>query len=67
MKRKQLARDLARATHLSAAAAQDRVDELVHEILRRLRSGEPVDLPGLGIPSIAARAVNGKVGTGSAK
>jgi nucleoid DNA-binding protein len=49
MKRKQLARDLARTAHMPAAAAQDRVDEVVHEILRRLRAGEPVDLEGLGL------------------
>ena len=49
MKRKTLAQDVARTTQQPAAAAQDRVDELVHEILRRLRAGEPVDLEGLGL------------------
>jgi nucleoid DNA-binding protein len=55
MKRKELARDLARTAHVPAAAAQDRVDELVHEILRRLRAGEPVDLEGLGLKGPAVK------------
>jgi nucleoid DNA-binding protein len=49
MKRKELARELSQTTRQPAAVAQDRVDELVHEILRRLRAGEPVDLEGLGL------------------
>jgi nucleoid DNA-binding protein len=62
MKRKQLARDLARNAQVPAAAAQDRVDELVHEILRRLRAGEPVDLEGLGLDpkQMIARPASGK-------
>jgi nucleoid DNA-binding protein len=47
MKRKELARELARTAHLSAGAAQDQVDALVHEILRKLRAGEPVNLARL--------------------
>ena len=62
MKRKELARNLAKTTHMPAAAAQDRVDEVVHEILRRLRAGEPVDLEGLGLDpkQMIARPANGK-------
>lgn len=62
MKRKELARDLARTAHLPPAAAQDRVDEVVHEILRRLRAGEPVDLEGLGLDpkQMVARPAGGK-------
>jgi nucleoid DNA-binding protein len=48
MKREELARTLARQTHLSNAAARDQVDELVHRILKSLRQGQAVDLPGLG-------------------
>jgi nucleoid DNA-binding protein len=48
MKRKELARELARTQRLAAAVAQDQIDQLVHDILRKLRAGEPVDLPGLG-------------------
>ena len=55
MKRKDLARELARSTHLSAGAAQDQVDTLVHEILRKLRAGEPVDIARLG-RAVAKRA-----------
>jgi nucleoid DNA-binding protein len=61
MKRKQLGRQLARTTHTPPAAAQDRVDEVVAEILRRLRAGEPVDLESLGLPKMgAARPASGK-------
>jgi hypothetical protein len=43
------------------SAAQDRVDEVVHEILRRLRAGEPVDLEGLGLDTKKmARPASGK-------
>jgi nucleoid DNA-binding protein len=48
MKREELARTLARKTRVSAAAARDEVDEQFHKILKALRSGKPVDLPGLG-------------------
>ena len=47
MKHKDWARELARTAHLSTSAAQDQVDELVHEILRKLRAGEPVDITRL--------------------
>jgi hypothetical protein len=47
MRRKDLGREMARLTHMPVAAAQDRVDEIVHEILRRLRAREPVDLAQL--------------------
>jgi nucleoid DNA-binding protein len=48
MKRKELARKLARTERLAVGAAQDQVDQVVHEILRKLRAGKPVNLPGLG-------------------
>jgi nucleoid DNA-binding protein len=57
MKRKELARELARTAHLSTSAAQDQVDELVHEILRKLRAGEPVDIKRMGK---LARPASGK-------
>ena len=54
MKRKQLARMLAHTERVPAADAQDQIDQLVHDILRRLRAGKAVDLPGLGklVPSL---------------
>ena len=52
MKQEELARELARElpkeTRLPRAVAQDRIDELVHQIVRKLRRGRPVELPGLG-------------------
>ncbi len=62
MKRKELARDLALNAKIPPAAAQDKIDELVHEILRRLRAGEPVDLEGLGLDpkQMIARPASGK-------
>lgn len=48
MRRKELARRLARTERLPPGAAQDRVDQMVHDILRRLRSGKAVELRGLG-------------------
>jgi len=48
MKREELARTLAQQSKLSGAAARDQVDELVHRILKSLRKGEPVELPGVG-------------------
>ena len=54
MKQKELARKLAREARLPAAEAQDRVDELVRRIVRKLREGRAVELPGLG--RLVARA-----------
>lgn len=48
MKRAELAKTLARQTGLSPSAARNEVDELVHNILRKLRQGQPVKLPGVG-------------------
>ena len=48
MKQAELARELAREARLPAAVAQDRIDELVHRIVTKLRRGRPVELPGLG-------------------
>jgi len=48
VKRKQIARTLARQKRLPEAVAGDQVDELVHNILKKLQKGQPVELPGLG-------------------
>ncbi len=48
MKSREIARTLARQKRLPQAAAQDQIDELVHKILKRLKEGKPVELPGLG-------------------
>jgi nucleoid DNA-binding protein len=59
MKQEELARELARElpkeTRLPRAVAQDRIDELVHQIVRKLRRGRPVELPGLGKLVVPAR------------
>lgn len=48
MKRKGLARTLARRARISGAVAQDRVDSVVHDILKELKAGHAVKLPGMG-------------------
>jgi nucleoid DNA-binding protein len=48
MKHEDLARTLARETHQTPAQARDQIDDLVHRILRSLRNGQPVELPGVG-------------------
>jgi nucleoid DNA-binding protein len=48
VKQGNLARQLAREARLPAAKAQDRVEELVHRIVTKLRQGRTVELPGLG-------------------
>lgn len=48
MKKEQLARRLARQSRMSAAAAADQVDRILHDILQRVRKGQSASLPGLG-------------------
>jgi nucleoid DNA-binding protein len=48
MKKQDIADRLARKTRLSRAAAADRLDRLIHDILSELKRGNPVALPGLG-------------------
>ncbi|HSP67848.1 MAG TPA: HU family DNA-binding protein [Bryobacteraceae bacterium] len=48
MKHEELARELARQAGVPTAAAQDQIEELVQRILKKLRRGQPVQLPGLG-------------------
>ena len=48
MKREELARHLARQNKVSSAQARDQVDEMVRKILKALRQGQPVELPGVG-------------------
>jgi nucleoid DNA-binding protein len=45
---RELARELPKETRLPVAAARDHIDELVHQIIQKLRRGRPVELPGLG-------------------
>jgi nucleoid DNA-binding protein len=48
MKKTDLAARLARKSRISRAEAADQLDRLIHDILRDLRRGEAVSLPGLG-------------------
>jgi nucleoid DNA-binding protein len=62
MKREELARKLADHNHVSKAQARDQVDEMVRKILRALREGQPVELPGVGrlVSKPAGRKGNGR-------
>ncbi len=48
MNREELTTRLAEETGLSRAAAADRLDQMIHRILTKLRRGKPAALPGLG-------------------
>ena len=48
MKKEQLARRLAKESHLTPGAAADQVDRIVSELLERVRNGKSASLPGLG-------------------
>jgi len=48
MNKSDLARRLAKQTKVTKAAAADRVDRVVHEIVVKLRKGQAARLPGLG-------------------
>jgi nucleoid DNA-binding protein len=48
MKQEELARELAREARVPPAIAQERIEELVHRIVKKLRRGRSVDLPGVG-------------------
>lgn len=48
MKRDDLARQIARETLTSPAEAADRLDGVIHELIRKLKRGQRTSLPGLG-------------------
>lgn len=48
MKKEQVARQLAKESRISAAAAADQVDRILSDILKRVRKGQSASLPGLG-------------------
>ena len=48
MRKQDIAERLARKARLSRAAAADRLDRLIHDILAELKMGNSVPLPGLG-------------------
>lgn len=48
MKQSALIRRLARATGVTPAAAADQLDQIVAQIVARLRRGQAASIPGLG-------------------
>jgi nucleoid DNA-binding protein len=48
MKRVEIARRFAARNHVTRAEARDQVGEAVRKILKSLRRGQPVELPGIG-------------------
>ncbi len=48
MKKQQLAKQLAKESHISPGAAADQVDHIVRDLLARIRKGQSASLPGLG-------------------
>ncbi len=48
MRKEHLARRLAKESRISPGAAADHVDRVVNDLLRRVRKGQRVSLPGLG-------------------
>lgn len=67
MKREELARRLAGQNHISSAQARDQVDEMVHKILKALREGQPVELPGMGRLTPKSPVARGKPSARSAR
>jgi nucleoid DNA-binding protein len=49
MKKPEIARQLARQSRISTAAAADELDRVVHRILTNLRKGRDTPVPGLGV------------------
>jgi nucleoid DNA-binding protein len=48
MNKEELAARLAKQAGVSRATAADQLDQVIHDILARLRRGEAAPLPGLG-------------------
>jgi hypothetical protein len=48
IKKEQLAKQLAKESRITPAAAADQVDRIVSDILKKVRKGEDASLPGLG-------------------
>jgi nucleoid DNA-binding protein len=48
MRKEELTLKLARTARVTPAEAADRLDRVVHGIVKKLRQGKPATLPGLG-------------------
>ena len=66
MRKDEIAKRLANEAEISPAAAADEVDRVVHRLVKRLRQGKAISLPGLGklTAAPASRANRGKSGGG---
>ena len=60
MTQAELTRELARQARLTPAAARDKLEEMVHLILKKLQRGQRVDLPGVGKLVSNARPAAGR-------
>lgn len=49
MKKEQLARRWAKESGISPAAAADQLDQILNDVLKRVRHGQSASLPGLGM------------------
>ena len=48
MKQDELARQIAKQTQTSPAEAADRLDRVIHDLIRKMKQGKRTALPGLG-------------------
>ena len=54
MRKREIARNVARRSGITDGEAADRVDHIVRDILSRLRQGKEAALPGLGRFTVGA-------------
>jgi nucleoid DNA-binding protein len=67
MKKQELAERLARSRRLSHSRAADLVDRIITDLIRELRKGHSVTLPGLGTLRPGADGASGRGGRASGK
>jgi nucleoid DNA-binding protein len=60
MKQDELARQIAMKTRTSPAEAADRLDRVVHDLIRKMKKGKRTALPGLGELTPAKNAAKSK-------
>jgi len=46
---KQVIRQLAKRSSVTQAEAADQIDKYIHDVLRKLRKGQNVPVPGVGV------------------
>jgi len=60
MKRDELTRQIAEQTRTSPAEAADRLDRVVHDLIRKIKKGKRTALPGLGELAPGRKKANDK-------